>query len=288
MKKVLVYCLVVIMFASCTQLSSEYKRTKQENDSLKLYILKNETEVNELLSILNAIEEDIQAIRLSEDVLMMQKGSELSTSRRENMRKNINLINESLKRNKEKLEELQEKLDASSFDFSILQKTIDRLSKEMKEKSELAAVLQKELDKKEVRIVELTSQIEVLHADVKELEEINLTHVDRINEQEIELNTVYYCFGTKKELKEQNILTGGGLFSKTKAMQGDFNRDYFLTVDKRTVSSIHLYSSKATIITNHPNGSYRLNKEPDGKLTLEIIHSSVFWSLSNFLVIEVK
>jgi len=78
------------------------------------------------------------------------------------------------------------------------------------------------------------------------------------------------------------------LFSKSKALQGDFNRDYFLTTDKRTVTSIPLYSSKATIKTNHPAGTYQFTKDTDGKLTLEILHTSVFWSLSHFLVIEVK
>jgi len=115
-----------------------------------------------------------------------------------------------------------------------------------------------------------------------------ITQANLISEQDQEMNAVYYCFGTNKELKEQNILTGGGLFSKSKALQGDFNRDYFLAADKRAVTSIPLYSSKATIKTNHPAGTYQFTKDTDGKLTLEILHTSVFWSLSHFLVIEVK
>ena len=279
---------MVCFITSCTQLSSEYKRTKEENDSLKLHILKNEAEMNELLSILTAVEEDIQAIRLTEDILMLQKDSELSDSRRAKLKKDINLINESLQRNKQILADLQEKLNTSAINFSALQRSIDRLSKDMTEKTNMVAMLQGELNKKDVRIGELSTKIEELNTDVKALEEINQTQAEQINEQDIMLNVVYYCFGTKKELKEQNILTGGGLFSKAKAMQGEFNLDYFLKVDKRTVNSIHLYTSKATMITNHPKGSYSFVKEPDGKLTLVIIHPSVFWSLSSFLVIEVK
>ena len=288
MKKNLVYCVFLIMFASCTQLSSEYKRTKQENDSLKLHILKNEAETNELLSTLNAVEEDIQSIRITEDLLLIQKDSELSDARREQLKSNMNLISEALKKNRQKLAELQEKLNASSLNMSALQKTIDRLTKEMNEKSELIVVLRREIDKKEVQLEELALKIEELHADVNDLKGVNLSQSDLIVEQEQELNTVYYCFGTKKELKEQNILTGGGLFSKSKMMQGDFNYDYFQTIDKRMVTSIPLYTSKATIKTNHPSGSYQFIKDSNGKLVLEIINPTLFWSLSHYLVIEVK
>lgn len=244
--------------------------------------------MNELLSMLNAVEDDIQSIQLTEDFLLIQKDSELSDTRREKLKKNINLINETLKKNKQKLAELQEKLNESGFNFAALQKSINRLSKEMNEKSELIVALQNELNKKEVHIEELSLKIEELHSDVKELEEINQTQAGRINEQEQELNLVYYCFGTKKELKEQNILTGGGVFSKSKTMQGDFNHDYFLTADKRQLLSIPLYSSKATIKTNHPAGSYQILKDSDGNLTLEILNTNSFWSRSNYLVVEVR
>jgi len=288
MKKNLFFYVYLLLLASCTQFSSEYKRTKQENDSLKLHILKNEAETNELLSTLNAVEEEIQSIRITEDLLMIQKDSELTDSRREQLRKNMNLINEALKKNRQRLAELQEKLNSSSINVSALQKTIDRLTKEMNEKSEIIVVLRSEIDNKEVRIEELALQIEELHDDMKELEGVNLSQSGLIVEQDQELNTVYYCFGTIKELKEQNILTGGGLFSKSKTMQGNFNFDYFQTIDKRKVTSIPLYSSKATIKTNHPTGSYQFNKDSDGKLTLEIIYPTLFWSLSNYLVLEVK
>jgi len=288
MKKFLVFGIWLFTITSCAQLSSEYKRTKQENDSLKLHILKSESEMNELLSMLNAVEDDIQSIQLTEDFLLIQKDSELSDTRREKLKKNINLINETLKKNKQKLAELQEKLNESGFNFAALQKSINRLSKEMNEKSELIVALQNELNKKEVHIEELSLKIEELHSDVKELEEINQTQAGRINEQEQELNLVYYCFGTKKELKEQNILTGGGVFSKSKTMQGDFNHDYFLTADKRQLLSIPLYSSKATIKTNHPAGSYQILKDSDGNLTLEILNTNSFWSRSNYLVVEVR
>ena len=288
MKKIFIFCAFMLMLTACTQFSAEYKRTKLENDSLKLQILKSETELNDILGILNAVENDIQSIRLSEEILTIQQDSELSESRKANLKNNMNLINETLKKNRLKLAELQDKLNVSSINSSSLQKTIERLTKDMNEKSELVVILRNEIDKKEIHIETLTSQIEELHADMQELEEINQSQIERIIEQEEEINTVFYCFGTRKELKEQNILTGGGLFSKSKALQGDFDMDYFIVIDKRALSTIPLYSSKATIKTNHPDGSYRFTKDLDGYLVLDIISPTVFWSLSHYLVIEVR
>ena len=288
MKQVVIFYFMVCALTACTQFSSEFKRTKEENDSLKLQLKKSEAEITDILSILNAIEEDIQNIRLSEDLVNIRKDSELSESRREQFKNNMSLINETLKKNRLKLNELQEKLNASNFNKAALQKTIDRLSKDMSEKGEQIIQLQRELEKKAVHIEQLSNQIDELHADVQALESTNRSQTEVIYEQDQTLNTVYYCFGTKKELKEQNILTGGGLLSKTKALQGNFNHDYFLVSDKRNLQSIPLFSSKAALKTSHPANSYQFTKDKEGNLTLVILHSSAFWGLSNFLVIEVK
>ncbi|MDR2913817.1 MAG: hypothetical protein LBV74_03130 [Tannerella sp.] len=287
MKKVLAFCAFIIALTACTQFSSEYKRTKQENDSLKLQLKKGEVEMDEMLSILNAVEDDIQSIREAEDFLTIQKDSEFSVSKREQIKNNMTLITETLKRNKQQLAELQEKLNASGVKSSALQKTIDRLTKDLNEKGETIVKLQSELGQKDEEIKQLAQQVEGLNADVQILEDVNISQNERLNEQEQTLNTVFYCFGTKKELKEQNILTGGGLFSKSKALEGDFNKDYFISIDKRQVTAIPLYASKAKIKTNHPEDTYNFHKDPDGNLTLEIKDTTKFWSLSKYLVIEV-
>ena len=287
MKKILVFCACIIVLSACTQYSSDYKKTKSDNDSLKLELKKSEAEMNEMLSILNAIEEDIQSIREAEDFLTVQKDSELSGTRREQIKNNMTLITETLKKNKQQLAELQDKLNKSNVQSTALQKTIDRLTNDINEKSKLIIKLQSDLAQRDEQIKELAVQVEGLNDEVSTLVDINSTQSEMIGTQDKTINTVYYCFGTKKELKEQKILTGGGLFSKTKALQGDFNKDYFITIDKRSVRDIPLYSSKASIRTNHPEGSYQLVKDEDGNLILEIGNVNRFWSLSLYLVIEI-
>lgn len=288
MKKVLILCACMIAWSACTQFSSEYKQTKLENDSLRLQMKKNEAEMDEMLATLNAIENDIQSIREAEDFLIIHKDNELSESRQVQIKNNMHLIAETLKKNKQQLSELQEKLNSSNVRSTALQKTIDRLTNDLNEKTTLIASLQSELGRKSEEIRQLSGQVEGLSTDIEILESVNLSQSDRISEQEQALNVVYYCFGTKKELKEQSILTGGGLFAKTKALEDDFNKEYFLAIDKRQVTAIPLYASKAKIKTNHPSGSYAFYKDSDGNLTLEITNPDRFWSLSKYLVIEVS
>ena len=287
MKKALAICAFIIALTSCTQYSSEYKRAQNENDSLKLQLLKNEAEMNEMLSILNDIENDIQSIREAEDFLSVQKDSELSESKRKQIKSSMLLITETLKKNKQQLSELQDKLNSSNIQSTALRKNIERLTNDINEKSQLIVQLQGELGQRDEQIKELAVQVEGLNTDIQILEGVNTSQNELLREQEQSLNQVFYCFGTKKELKEQNIISGGSLFKNSKTLDGDFNKEYFISVDKRQVTAIPLYASKAKVRTNHPEGTYEFFKDQDGNLTLEIKDANKFWSLSKYLVIVV-
>ncbi|MDR3251640.1 MAG: hypothetical protein LBT42_08275, partial [Tannerella sp.] len=235
MNKVVFFLACTIALSACTQHSKELKQTKFENDSLKLQIARNEVEMNEMLSALDAIETDLKSIREAEDFVNIEKDAELTVSKSEQIKSNMSLIIETLRKNKQQLSELQTKLNASGVHSAALQKTIDRISKDLSEKSELIVNLQKELVEKDKQLAQLNKHVEDMNTDLKILEGVNQSQTELINEQDQNMNTVFYCFGTKKELKEQNILTGGGLFTKAKTLAGDFNEDYFISIDKRQV-----------------------------------------------------
>ena len=212
MKKILTACACIIVFTACVENSTGYKKMQAENDSLKLHIKKGEVEMDDMLGIFNAIEDDFKSIRDSEKYLDIQKDSELSDSKREQIKSNMSLVIETLKTKKQQQAELQEKLNPNNVHSTAVQKTIHRLKKEINEKAEFIAGLQNELNRKEGQIAELSGQVEELSTDIETLRELSTEQDERISNQDKSLNTVYYCFGTNKELKEQQILTGGGLF----------------------------------------------------------------------------
>lgn len=289
MKKVLLLCVCTAMLASCGQKSSEeYNRLKAENDSLKLESTKNTEELNEMLNTLNDVEADFQSIRDAENYLnIQQQGGELNMSKREQIKQNMQLIAETLKKNKEQIADLQDKLKKSGIKSAALQKTLNRLSSELDQKAAMIVSLQEDLAKKNVRIQELDEMVSSLNEDVEGLTTTTNAQAQKLSEQDKNLHTAYYCFGTSKELKDQKILSGGGLFAKSKVLQSGFNKDYFISIDIREVKEIPLFAPKAKLKSNHPEGSYEFIKDEDGNLTLKISDEKAFWSLGKYLVIEV-
>lgn len=289
MKKLLLACTCATLLVSCGQNSAEYKKLKAENDSLKIENTKATSEMNEILSTLNDVEADIQSIRDAENYLNLQQqtGGEFSKSNREQIKQNMQLISETLKKNKETISQLEEKLKKSGIQSAALRKTISRLSSELDQKATMIVALQEDLAKKNVRIQELDEMVSSLNEDVENLATTAAVQSEKLNEQDKALNTAYYCFGTAKELKDQKILSGGGLFSKSKVLQSGFNKDYFISVDVREVKEIPLFAAKAKLKSNHPEGSYEFVKDEDGNLTLNITDPRTFWSLGKYLVIEV-
>lgn len=289
MKKVVLMCACAAMLASCgQQQSNENKRLKAENDSLKVENTKSTEAMNEMLSTLNDIEADFQSIRDAENYLTMQQNSgDMNQSKREQMKQNIQMVAETLKKNKEQIAQLEEKLKKSGIQSAALRKTINRLQTELDQKASMIVTLQEDLAKKNVRIQELDEMVTSLNEDVENLATTASAQAEKLNAQDKALHTAYYCFGTSKELKDQKILSGGGLFAKSKVLQSGFNKDYFISIDIREVKEIPLFAGKAKLKSNHPEGSYEFLKDEDGNLTLKITDEKVFWSLGKYLVIEV-
>lgn len=290
MKKVaLVVCACTAFLVSCNQHSAENKRLQAENDSLKIENLKTTEELNDMLSTLDEIEADFQSIRDAENYLTIQQqqGGEMTPTRKEQIKQNMKLISETLKKNKEQIAKLEEQMKKSGIQSAALRKTIDRLNKEMEAKAAEIVALKDELAKKDVKIQELDEMVSGLNEDVENLSTTNAAQAEKINAQDKEIHTAYYCFGTSKELKAQNILSKNGLLGKTKVLQSGFNKDYFISIDIREVTDIPLFATKAKLRSNHPEGSYEFVEDEDKNLTLHITNVEQFWSLGKYLVIEV-
>ena len=163
-----------------------------------------------------------------------------------------------------------------------------RLQNEIEEKTQLITSLQESLAKRDVRIAELDEAVTNLTGQVEHLTTENEQQKEVLMTQDEALNTVYYALGTNKELKEQKIVEGGGLFSSKKVMEGEFNKNYFTAVDMRKLHDIPFDSKKAKLLTNHPEGTYELQKDNEGYLTLVITNPDSFWSLSRYLVVELN
>ena len=99
---------------------------------------------------------------------------------------------------------------------------------------------------------------------------------------------VYYVIGTKKELSANGLLTGGGLFAKKKVDYSAVAKSKFKQGDKRNISSINIEGRNPKILSGVPVGSYSIQQNSNTSYTLKIIDADKFWSISKFLIVEIK
>lgn len=253
----------------------------QQTDSLNDVIAQKDSEINEMMGTLNDIEEGFRLINEAENRVALLKNGE-GTSKKQNLKENIQFIAERMKQNRELIAKLQKQLESSTLKGGQLQKTIENLTAQLEEKDKQLLALREELDKKDIHISELDETIGNLNTNVSNLSADNQQKAETINAQDKQLNTAWYVFGTKKELKGQHILEGG------KVMNGNFNKNYFTKVDIRNTTEIKLYSKSAKLLTAHPVSSYSLTHDASKQYVLRITNPQIFWSTSKYLVVLVK
>ena len=253
----------------------------QQTDSLNDVIAQKDSEINEMMGTLNDIEEGFRLINEAENRVALLKNGE-GTSKKQNLKENIQFIAERMKQNRELIAKLQKQLESSTLKGGQLKKTIDNLTAQLEEKDKQLLALREELDKKDIHISELDETIGNLNTNVSNLSADNQQKAETINAQDKQLNTAWYVFGTKKDLKGQHILEGG------KVMNGNFNKNYFTKVDIRNTTEIKLYSKSAKLLTAHPASSYSLTHDASKQYVLRITNPQIFWSTSKYLVVLVK
>ena len=279
-----------LMVAGCTgNKGSSYDKLKTSYDSLLMQSDKNQADLNEAIGIINEVESNLNQIadaehRVQADAL---KG-ELNQSQKQHIMDEISLLRQTLQENKQNLAQQQEKLKRSGINIAALNKKIDLLSSQIAEKDQMIQSLQADLESARGMIARQDSLI----TEQTEKGAVNEATIaiqnKKLEAQDAALHQAYYCFGTLSELKEENIIKGGGLFSKAKVLPEGFNQDYFKQVDTRDLTTIALFAAKAHLRTQHPASSYHFEKDADGNQTLVIDNQQDFWSQSKYLVVEVE
>lgn len=263
---------------------------QQENDSLRQANAEIRNYYEEIVTSMTEIDADMQAIKSAENFVIEQRNDtgDISASTQSRIKADIELLSKTLERNRERIADLEKKLKSSMANSSALKKAIEQYKLQIAEKDSLIVGLQASLAERDVRIKELDVAVGNLSAQVTDLTNIRHKQENIIASQDVALNEVYYVYAYTDALRQNNILTGGGLFSKTDVMKGNFNKDFFTKADRRSLKSIFLESKKVKVCTSHPVDSYELVKDDEGFYTLNILDTDKFWATSHYLVVELK
>jgi hypothetical protein len=283
MKKLLFFVVCVLALAACDEKKQQTAdlRVQQERDSLNRIIAQKDNEINDMMSTFNDIEEGFRAISAAEQRVSVARQGE-GASMKERIQENMQFIQQTMQQNRELINKLRSQLRQSSVKGDQLRRTLENLTQQLEEKDAQIKSMIAELKAKDVQIEELNTQVSDLKDNVGNLEEESTQKSKTISAQDKELNTAWFVFGTKKELKEQRIIADG------EVLRSDFNQDYFTRIDIRVDKEIKLYSRSAKLLTSHPASSYRLEQDANKQYILRIENPSQFWSTSKYLVIQVK
>ncbi len=209
---------------------------------------------------------------------------EESAGQRKQILADISCLKENVKLHKKQLTELETRLSNSTINNRELKETIGALRTLIDTQMDEIESLRRQLTKANRQIGELNSAVDSLNLTVSTVKGQRDTAMMSSERFENELNTCYYVVAKKSDLKDHNIIESGFL-RKTRLMRGDFDKDFFVTGDKRTLNRLPLNTSKVKILTNHPASSYRIIEENEHK-TIEISNPEQFWSLTNYLVVQ--
>ena len=292
MKHLLFGFMLISVLLSCNN-GEEVQRLQAERDSLMKISNEKDDAINDFMQSFNEIEANLETIKQKENIISLKAHGniELDESAKDKINDDVFAIYELMKKNKEELNALKKRLRRANIKSSEFKKMIQRMTDQLEAKdaeinnlkNELAR-LNIDIDNLNTRIAELNSEMDTISAENKEQKQL-------IEQQEQQLNTAYFVFGTKKELKQNKVITSQGGFigiGKMQKLMDNFNKDYFQTIDIRTTTSIPLMAKKAKLITSHPANSYFFAGNDNKIDSLVIKDPKVFWSVSKYLVIMVN
>ncbi len=288
MKKLFIFAMCAMAMASCNEAAKKAEnQARAERDSLNQVIAQKDDEINDMMTTFVDIEEGFREITEAQNRVTLAKEGE-GTNTKQRIAENFQFIQSMMQQNKDLINKLKQQVRESSIKGDKLKKIIANLTEQMEKKDAQIAEMQAQLEAKDIHIGELKNEISNMKDDARALQTENDSQAKKLKEQEKQMNTAWFVFGTKDELKKQQIVTKDGLFSKKKILEGNFNKDYFTKIDIRVDKEIKLYSKDAKVLTVHPASSYKLQPDANKQYVLRITDPQTFWSTSKYLVIQVK
>lgn len=287
--RTIAFLLIMASFLfSCKEGNRVQEETLQAKiDSLETANASQASQLKDITDFMNVVSEGLDSIAEQEQLLMGNgRGVEGGKLTKEQLRENLKAFAALLERQRNRISELEDSLTSRGRSMASLRNVITYLNQQLDEKNNTIASLQASLNNKNVDIQKLRKQVTKLTDTNTELEEAVKQQGEALVIQSEVINEGYVKIGTKKELKQAGILSGGFL-KKRKLDVTQFHNGGFQKVDIRNFTEMEIPSKKIEILTQMPESSYYITSN-DNSSTLKIINPTAFWSVSNYLVIQTK
>lgn len=264
-----------------------------EGNGGKNFDRKNDSLLKEnvfLMTFIEHVAHSMDSIIAGEECLIKAASTEgTPQDARQKISENLNIFEGILKHQHEQIAQLEKMLDGNTSGYAGNMRTILNAFKlQLDAKDKQISILKQEIENKDFDITRLDELVASLSENVRGLTRKTQKQQATLNSQADKLNEAFVLVGDKEKLQKAGALSGSSLFKKAKLKQSDFKTSMFNRVDIRKYKSATFKGSDPKLLTPAPEKSYKLADNGDGTSTLKIVDADSFWSVSNYLVIQVK
>lgn len=283
MKKFFISAITAVLaFSSCEMITKkeQIKSLQDRIDYLENVNSQKEASMSLLAETMADIQNNIATIKEKEGIISVSLAEGQDKSQIQN---DLDAIKDALDANKKKVASLQAQLAKSNKNGKELEAIIKTLNAQIEEQNSEIAKLSTMLEEKNIEIgflnnavIKLSTSVDSLATAKADVDLALATATDNIE-------TGYYIVAEKSFLKEQGLLETG-LF-KGKKVTGKVDNKLFTKVNVTELSSLPLNVTRAQIVSAHPENSYSLDEDEEGKITLNIKNKEAFWNSTKYLII---
>jgi predicted RNase H-like nuclease (RuvC/YqgF family) len=252
----------------------------KQNDSIRTSFEEATKTINEIQGNLDTIESGITGNLIS--------GKELpGEDRKTTLMNTINGMKKQIETDKKRIADLEAMLAKSKTQIKGIQEMVEKLKASLADKEKIVAELSDQLG-----IVTTTLETERTLSK-EEIAKRDKDIADKqvlLEAQEKDINTMFYAFGTRKDLIVKKIISRqGGLLGigKVSTLQKNTDLERFQTFSLQQSESISFPLTKKgySILTNQNSSSYKVERDGQSYI-LKVLDKSLFRK-NKVLVIEI-
>lgn len=244
-------------------------------------------EMQRLNDIVTEIAVGLDSITAQEHMLASNKTKDGLLLSKEQVKSNLDFLAELLRRQRGKIESLQDSLSTQKKgSLSNMRSIIAYLNKQLEEKDEQIRKLKDDIENRNKDISELRSSLAATNDRADRAERKSEKLAETVSAMDEIANECFVKVGTGKELHDSGIVKRKFLSAK-KVNYDKIDKSKFSTVDARKFRQMVLKSDNPKVLTPQPHGSYTISKSGKGTSVLRVTNPAGFWSVCNILIIQI-
>ena len=286
--RIIMPLLMLVLVFSCKNEKVDMQQFVAERDSILQDNRSKTQQLDELNGVLSTIAIGLDSIAVQENILFNGSGRDGVRLDKHEIAARLNGMADILARQRAKIQALQDSLANRKTSQSVehLQRVVEFLNQQLAEKDQVIKSLRADLNNSKKDITQLRASLSDMKNRAVKAENKTQVLTTALSKQDDVINECYVRIGTKKQLSAAGLLKGGFL-QKKKVNYEDVDKSKFNAVDIRKFREITLKSNNPKILTHQKsNRSFHFEESGDGSCTLVITNPTLFWSVSNFLIIQ--